>query len=478
MADEHFITLKFNYSVSKDDRLILNEYFKLYNNCFNCTFNEIIRQNGKLSTANSTIFQKTLNNIPKEAILRQAAFLDAKSLFARIGNTKVIFGGRKLFEQRRKNLISHEDFVRTRTRSISMSGDSNKDAGNYIFKLRSYNIIDFCPNRNTNVSLQIQNDRKGNKKLLEDLIFALEKKIPVSYKLSQDSIYITFDLLKVKDISKYNVIKDRIFAIDMNPNYLGWSVIDWTDSDYYKMVDSGYISFKPLNDIEYDFKKQKLDSSDPKRIHINNKRRYEIVKAVQSLITKARHYGCELFVYEDLNIKPKDKGNGKNFNRLCNNVWLRGLLTNQIDKRCKLNGITPLTVFPQYSSFIGNLVYREEKLPDFVLASIEISRRGFEYFGQYYRKSLPVQKNVIFNDSEIAHDRVTHSLEELGCTVNFKSMKDLYWQLKKMKTQVRFRLEDVSKTRVLFSRFDKRKKTVKSSFVKAKLCMLKVYVTV
>jgi IS605 OrfB family transposase len=444
--------------------LILNEYFKLYNNCFNCTFNEIIRQNGKLSTANSTIFQKTLNNIPKEAILRQAAFLDAKALFARTGNTKVIFGGKKLFEQRRKNLISHDDFVHTRIRPISMSGDSNRDAGNYIFKLRSYDHIDFCPNKNTKVTLQLQNDRKGNKKLLEDLIFALEKKISVSYKLSQDFVYITFDLLKVKQVSKHNVIKDRIFAIDMNPNYLGWSVIDWTDSDHYEIVDSGYISFKPLNDIEYEFKKQKLASSNLKRIHITNKRKYEVIKAVQSLVTKSRHYGCELFVYEDLNIKSKDKGNGKNFNRLCNNVWLRGLLVNQIDKRCKLNGITPLTVLPQYSSFIGNLVYREEKLPDFVLASIEISRRGFEYFGQYYRKSLPVQKNVIFNDSEIAHNQITRSLEELGYLVNFRNMKDLYWQLKKTKTQVRFRLEDVSKTRVLFSRFDKRKRTIESSF--------------
>jgi IS605 OrfB family transposase len=465
MSDEHFITLKFNYTVSKDDHLILKEYLQLYNNCFNCTFNEIVRKDGKLSTANSTIFQKTLNNIPKEAILRQAAFLDAKMLFARTGNTKVIFGGRKLFEQRRKNLISHEDFVRTKTRPISMSGDSIRDLGNYVFKLRSYNSIDFCPNKNTKVTLQLQNDRKGNKKLLEDLIFVLEtEKIPVSYKLSQDFIYVTFDLLKVKQVSKHNTIKNRIFAIDMNPNYLGWSIVDWTDSDSYQIIDSGYISFKPLNDIEYDFKKQKLNSSDPKRIHINNKRKYEIVKAVQSLVTKARHYGCELFVYEDLNIKPKDKGNEKNFNRLCNNVWLRDLLTNQINKRCKLNGITPLTVFPQYSSFIGNLVYREEKLPDFVLASIEISRRGFEYFGQYYKKLLPVQKNVIFNDSEIAHDRTAHSLEELGCLVNFRDMKDLYWQLKKTKTQVRFRLEDVSKTRVLFSRFDKRKRTIESSF--------------
>jgi IS605 OrfB family transposase len=465
MADEHFITLKFNYTVSKDDRLILNEYFRLYNNCFNCTFNEIVRQNGKLSTANSTVFQKTLNNIPKESILRQAAFLDAKALFARTGNIKVTFGGKKLFEQRRKNLISHEDFVHIRTRPIFISGDSIKSAGNYIFKLRSYSHIDFCPNRNTKVSLQLQNDRKGNKKLLEDLIFALEnEKNPISYKLSQDSIYVTFDLLKVKQVAKHNTIKNRIFAIDMNPNYLGWSVIDWTDSDTYKIIDSGYISFKPLNDIEYDFKKQKLISSDPKKIHISNKRKYEVIKAVQNLVTKARHYGCELFVYEDLNIKSKDKGNGKNFNRLCNNVWLRGLLVDQIDKRCKLNGITPLAVLPQYSSFIGNLVYRNEELPDFVLASIEISRRGFEYFGQYYKKSLPVQKNVIFNDSEIAHNQITHSLEELGCLVNFRDMKDLYWQLKKMKTQVRFRLEDVNKTRVLFSRFDKRKRTIESSF--------------
>ena len=68
----------------------------------------------------------------------------------------------------------------------------------------------------------------------------------------------------------------------------------------------------------------------------------------------------------------------------------------------------------QYSSIIGNLVYRNEELPDPILASIEIGRRGNEFCNQYIFKRHKINKTVILPRFKMVKSRVEQSLEELG----------------------------------------------------------------
>ena len=110
-------------------------------------------------------------------------------------------------------------------------------------------------------------------------------------------------------------------------------------------------------------------------------------------------------------------------------------------KLCKLDKIKILEVIPNYSSFIGNLVYRSEKLPDFVLASIEISRRGYEFNHQYILKDKEIKKNIVqgnFDEDKVVY---TQSLEELGISEQFSSFQELYDIIKKSKTRYRFPLD-------------------------------------
>ena len=53
---------------------------------------------------------------------------------------------------------------------------------------------------------------------------------------------------------------------------------------------------------------------------------------------------------------------------------------NNLTKRCNIHNIKLLKVKSEYSSFIGNFLYRHLNLPDMVLASIEIGRRGYEFY--------------------------------------------------------------------------------------------------
>ena len=80
-----------------------------------------------------------------------------------------------------------------------------------------------------------------------------------------------------------------------------------------------------------------------------------------------------------------------------------------------------------------------------VLSSIEISRRGYEFYHQYVIKDFPTRKNIILPDLELVKLRVAQSLEELGCSVQFGNLKELYYVLKKSKQKYRFSLEEVSK---------------------------------
>jgi hypothetical protein len=113
-------------------------------------------------------------------------------------------------------------------------------------------------------------------------------------------------------------------------------------------------------------------------------------------------------------MKSSDKNKGKKFNKLVNNLWNRSKFVNNLTKRCNIFNIKLLKVKPEYSSFIGNFLYRSLQLPDMVLASIELGRRGYEYYNQYVTKQKEVKKNIIQPDVKLFNDFYIKSLEEFN----------------------------------------------------------------
>ena len=299
--------------------------------------------------------------------------------------------------------------------------------------------------KNEHFLLEINPNKNYQKYLLELSDLASQKKIPIDFKLDLNYIYVSFDLNKLKNERKItSKIKDRYFAIDMNPNYVGYTIIDWIDRQNYKIVDKGAISLKDLNDYDDSLKGKGFASDSKERKYVSNKRNYEISDIAHKLERIANHYRCEYFVMEDLSIPSKDNGKGKRFNRLCNQQWCRNRVCNIIKHFCKLDKIKILEVLPNPSSFIGNLVYRSEKLFDPCLSSIEISRRGYEFNHQYILKDKEIKKNIVqgnFDEDKVVY---TQSLEELGISEQFSSFQELYDIIKKSKTRYRFPLEQCS----------------------------------
>ena len=438
--DSNIITLKLKYSTDEQSKTRILEYIKNYNNVLHFTYNRL-HENKDLKTKEITILQKIMNNIFVDSHFKNSAIFDSKTL---LHNDKVIFGGKKLFIDRCQNKISKEEFQIKKLRPIYSVGESPRK-GNRKFSIVTENHIIFKPTIEEHFLLEINPSKNYQKYLIQLLQLSNEKKIPIDFKLDLNYIYVSFDLNKLKNERKItSKIKDRYFAIDMNPNYVGYTVIDWIDGQNYKIVDKGCFSLKKLNDYDNSLNGKGFASDSKERKYISNKRNYEISDIAHKLERIANHYECEFFVMEDLTIPSKDNGKGKRFNRLCNQQWCRNRFCNIIKKLCKLDKIKILEVIPNYSSFIGNLVYRKEQLFDPCLSSIEISRRGYEFNHQYILKDKDKKKNIVQGNFD--EDKVVYiqSLEELSISEQFSSFKELYDKVKKSKTRYRFPLENCS----------------------------------
>ncbi len=346
---------------------------------------------------------------------------------------KVIFGGRTLFKQRCKNEVSREEFKQKRLSSLYSVGTATF-RGNRCFRLNeNLQTICFQPRCKEKYQLKLVGVSKGYKDILRRLYSHQElKDLPITYKLSTEFIYISFEEDKLYgDEFNFKKKKDRYCALDLNPNYIGYSIIDWKSSNEWKLVDSGVYSFKQIND---EFNSIKGTSSeDPKKIYWNNKRRYEIIEVAKNLIDKCCYFKVENFVIEDLNFKNSKPSSDKNYNRLCRNQWIRNSFINNLKKRCSIFEINFMEVMPQYSSFVGNIMFRSLELPDQVLASIEIGRRGYEFKHQYVLKDKPQIKNIVKIDinDDVFKELFRESMEEFSMKVSFKDVIDAYWHFER-----------------------------------------------
>lgn len=205
------ITLKITYVTENLQRII--EFQKNYNSIYNSLFNYLQKQEKALSTKNSISFINSLNNIFLDTYFKNSALYDVRSQLKIFNNKKVIFGGRKLFLDRIKNLISKEEFKIKKLRPLQIVGAAyNK--GNCKFQILNENQILFKPNRNEHFILNLKNIGKNYQNKLKILLIEQEKcSIPITYKLDSNFIYISFDN-NVIDKNKFkitNKLKNRIF---------------------------------------------------------------------------------------------------------------------------------------------------------------------------------------------------------------------------------------------------------------------------
>ena len=440
-------TLKIPYQTTQENLDLIKEYQRQYSSCLHYFYNRT-----KEGLSETQIKHLSLNNVDlMDAWFKQSCVKEALQLKDK---EHLIFGGKLNFIKRLKNQITKEQYKENRLNPLYSIGTRSNSgiAGNQKFHLEQDLSLTFKPNRKTKVQLNL---KYRNKKLLTLLYLNQEtRKFSLTYKLDQKYVYISFDEVQLDKQIKLEQIKNRVMALDLNPNYIGWSIVDWKSESEFNVIKSGIYSIKKLNDKDFSLKGCHYSSESKERRYISNKRQFETLQIAKNIINTAIYYKCQIVSIEDLNIKSSDKDLGKKFNKLVNNNWNRNALVNNLTKRCNIFNIKLLKVKPEYSSFIGNFLYRSLNLPDMILASIEISRRGYEFFNQYVIKTKQIKKNIIQPDIQLFNVLVIKSLEEFNIQrEQFKDLADLYYLFKKSKCKYRLSIDQFDlKTNIQFSR--------------------------
>ena len=437
-------TIKIKYTINDIDKLLLNDYIKQYNHVYRVSFNNL--QSHK---ANKLSELTNLNNIQLlDSWFIQSANYESKFLYKLVGDKKVIFGGRKNFIKRCQNKISYDEFNSYRFQPLCSYGEKKSGTksvhGNRKFKLSDDLTFITLKLKERKIKINLPKYLHYNIKYILKNIYKHQilDDTPITYKIDYNYVYIQFDeSIILSKNNNLNKIQNRVLSLDLNPNYIGWSIVDWTSENEFNVIKSGVYSIKKLNDKDFDLNNKCYSSESKQRKYISDKRNFETLQIVKNIVNKSIYYKCQIISIEDLNIKSSDKKLGKRFNKLVNNLWCRNIFVNNLTKRCNIHNIKLLKVKPEYSSFIGNFLYRSLNLPDMVLASIEIGRRGYEFYNQYISKTKDIKKNIVKPDLSMFNKLYLKSLEEFKLQPIYKDLIELYYFFKKSKMMYRLSID-------------------------------------
>lgn len=402
-------TISLPYTCSEEDRNFIKDEIRKSSNMVRYAFN---RYKESKSEKDIRLLSKSLSNIPSDSWFIQCAIKKANYLFL-TNKEKIIFGGKFNFFQRLKHKLNKVIFKENRLLGIYSQGEIPK-GGNRKFKLDiANNQVIFKFSKSKHISLKLPTLHKNYLYEIINLEDQCNQKLSnFNIELKLDKICITFDDSKIY-CSNYNGNRDVVAGIDMNPNYIGFSISKWVGDKRKVLLQEQY-------DLSYFTKNLHKSSDDKDTIHQNNKQIFEIKEIAKDIINKCKHFKVGKFGIEDLNFKQTNSGKGKGFNRLTKNKWKREALVSALKKHCLLNKIDFIEVNPVYSSFIGNIC---NDAPDPIAASLEIARRANSKYikGQFYPELIKAES--LFNLWKESASWVYSSWKELFDIVKTAGLK-------------------------------------------------------
>lgn len=311
----------------------------------------------------------------------QSAIKEAAALYKLNGEKRILFGGQNNLHQYLRGLIDKTTFKYRRLFPIGIQGEK-LHKGNRLFMLDLDNQrLIYKPSKDRHVEIKfLPMKKKIAVELAKVQNLAAQNKITVSIKLSEKYVWLTYDESLIYDARFKALHHKRILGIDMNPNYVGLSVIEFDKNDEFKVLHKRVFD---LSKLTISSGKASTDSSSR---YITNKLKHETIAIAHEISKLVDVWKCKTVAIEDLSIKPTDLKKGKKLNRLCNNNWERQLLVNKLKMLANLHKFNLIEVNPAYSSIVGNFAYGDENTPDMVAASIEIARRAYKKFekGWFY----------------------------------------------------------------------------------------------
>ena len=343
------------------------------------------------------------------------------------------------FKRYIKGLITKDEFKQSRNLGLFSEGEQGSK-GNRLFKIDLINqVIIYKRSRKEHIPLKIkENLSPKRKRLLESIHLVMINRLsPVSFRVKDDNLYITYDETVVESFKKFKDLKsNRILGIDLNPNYIGLSILEFQSDNSFQVIH-----------------KQVFDISELNEIGSTNKVRYELQQIDNEILKLCKHFKVSKLCVEDLKFKKNNKFWNKKLNRLCKNKFRYCQIKNHLQTLCNVYGVEFIEVNAAYSSFVGNFIYGGETTPDMIAASIELARRGYKKFQKewFYPPMITLERI-----KEILGNQWKKELK-----LSFNSWIGLFNQIKKLELKYRFQLDG---SMAVFSKFFYKKKLNLYSF--------------
>ena len=353
----------------------------------------------------------------------QSAIKEAAAMYKLNGSKHILFGGKNNLRQYMRGLIAKASFKYRRMFPIGIQGEK-RCKGNRLFSfdLGNQRLI-YKPSKKRHVEIKFLPMKKNianELSLVQEL--AKQNKITVSVKMSDKYVWLAYDETLIRDERYKKLQSRRLLGIDMNPNYIGMSVIEFNKNDEFTVLHKQVFDLSKLT-VSSD-----KASTDTASKYLTNKLKHETIAIANEISKLMDVWKCKTVAIENLSIKPKNKKKGNKINRLCNNKWERRLFVNKLTMLANLHKYELVEVNPIYSSIVGNFAYGNENTPDMVAASIEIARRAYKKFdkGWFYPRF-----NIQFRDEQWK--------QTLGTVENWK---ELFRKIKETGLKYRFLLRD------------------------------------
>ena len=408
---------------NNNDSFIINEYRREVSSCIRLSYNRL--KDGLKQKEIRNWFKENINFKYLDSWFIQSSIYEAISMFEKDLESskktnkfpKRIFGGKNNLRLRCQNKITKKDFKSRRMTFITSIGEAPKK-GNRKFEFEK-EYITFKPYKGIKVKLNLPKLKNSYKKDYYKIVeFSKQNILPIQVKISDTHIYISYEetLLHEKEI--YVPIKNRYCGIDLNPNYIGMSIVENEKIIYTQLFDLKDLTGKNIN---------------------YNKLDYEVIQIYHEIGRICKNLKCEFIFLEDLSFSQGNKGKGKWFNRLTQNQWNTTIPYQILSKYLKVFKINSA-----YSSTIGNII--NDSYPDPIASSLEIGRRGY---------SVIIKKNMKFYPDFISITKLQDRWKETDFS-DINDWKSLHVLLKESKVKYRIPIPDRSS----FKSFQNRKSKV------------------
>ena len=422
-------TLVYNITISPEDREVLKKLQEGYSMDFRKLYNNLDLQKdptylSELNTKSSKFreylikevevfkqkYETNQSKLVEKINKLEQGIIDKKTFnkltfLKRSVNRNICFGGRTNLEKRRKDLITNDEWKELRRYPMCFYGETARK-GNRFFDLKDLSkgeILFKLEGSKVRIPIKISN-KKHKKDLIKLEELSNLKKIPITIRLSYNKLWISFDECILNntyfDYKKHQKDKPKGLIEPENRKY--WAGKRQEHEEFLKIGKlNRYISIDiNPNEIGFSISDDKMNRIDKGCYRIEgkvseNKRKFEYSQIIKELFNKVKHYKVSYFIIEDLDGINKDNYGNKVSNRKNKLEFKKNYIFSIVERRCNETGTILQKVKPHYSSFVGNLLYKEY---DPIASSLELLRRGIGQFKTGFKLVPEYDPNNIITD--------------------------------------------------------------------------------